>query len=263
MAKFAANLNLLFNEVPMLERYGRAAAAGFSHVEVLFPYRDGLDQVEAALKRHGLQLVLFDTEPGNFAGGDRGYLCQPGQGDQLEQTFREGIAIAQRLRCSRLNVLAGNLVDGHSWEEHRRTALAGLRRLAPLAEQAGITLLIEALNAPANPRYFLTNSKLGLELVAEAGSPAVKFQYDAFHLQIMEGNLIDTVTRNLAAIAHVQIGGVPGRHEPGSGEINYPNFFAALDQAGYDGFIGLEYIPAGNTEEGLDGWLPRAARANR
>ena len=95
------------------------------------------------------------------------------------------------------------------------------------------------------------------------GSPAVKFQYDAFHLQIMEGNLIDTVTRNLADIAHVQIGDVPGRHEPGTGEINYPNFFAALDRAGFDGFIGLEYVPAGNTEEGLDGWLPRAARANR
>ena len=263
MPKFAANLNLQFNEVPMLERYGRAAAAGFSHVEVLFPYKDGLDQVEAELKRHRLQLVLFDTEPGNFPAEIAGTFASPGQGDYLEQTFRDGVALAQRLECTRLNVLAGNLIDGPSWDEHRRAALDGLRRLAPLAEQAGITLLIEALNAPANPRYFLTNSRLGLELVAEVGSPAVKFQYDAFHLQIMEGNLIETVTSNLADVAHVQIGDVPGRHEPGSGEINYPNFFAALDRAGYDGFVGLEYIPAGNTEEGLDGWLPRAARANR
>lgn len=263
MPRFAANLNLGFNEVPMLERYGRAAAAGFTHVEVLFPYRDGTDRVAAELQRHGLELVLFDAEPGDFAGGERGYLCQPGQADYLERTFREAIDIARTLRCTRINVLAGNLVDGVTWDDQRRTAVAGLKRLAPLAEQHGVQLLIEALNAPANPRYFLTTSKFGLELVREVGSPAVKFQYDAFHLQIMEGNLIDTVSSNIADIGHVQIGDVPGRHEPGTGEINYPNFFAALDRCGYDGFVGLEYIPAGNTEEGLDGWLPRAARAGR
>jgi hydroxypyruvate isomerase len=263
MPRFAANLNLQFNEVPMLERYGRAAAAGFTQVEVLFPYRDGLEKVIAELRRHRLELVLFDTEPGDFAGGERGYLCQPDQGDYLEQTFRDGLAIARRLNCSRLNVLAGNLVEGHSWEAHRRAAADGLKRLAPLAEQAGVTLLIEALNKPANPRYFLTSSSLGLELVREVGSPAVKFQYDAFHLQIMEGNLIETVTNNLADIGHVQVGDVPGRHEPGTGEINYANFFAALDRAGYTGYVGLEYVPAGNTEDGLNAWLPRPARANR
>jgi hydroxypyruvate isomerase len=263
MPRFAANLNLQFNEVPMLERYARAASAGFTQVEVLFPYRDGLDQVSDALRQQQLELVLFDTEPGDFASGERGYLCIPGQEAFLEQTFRAGIEMARQLGCSRLNVLAGNLQEGVGWEDHRRTAVENLRRLAPLAEEVGIMLLIEALNAPANPRYFLTNSKLGFELVHEVGSPAVKFQYDAFHLQIMEGNLIETVTKNLPDIGHVQIGDVPGRHEPGSGEINYPNFFAALDRAGYDGFIGLEYIPAGDTEEGLDAWLPRAARANR
>lgn len=263
MPRFAANLNLQFNEVPMLERYGRAAAAGFTQVEVLFPYRDGLERVADELKRHRLELILFDTEPGDFAGGERGYLCQPGQGDYLEQTFRDGIEVARRLGCQRLNVLAGNLVDGYSFDDQRRAAVEGLKRLAPLAEQAGLMLLIEALNQPANPRYFLTNSRLGFELVDAANSPAVKFQYDAFHLQIMEGNLIETVTKHLAKVGHVQIGDVPGRHEPGTGEINYPNFFAALDRAGYDGYIGLEYIPAGQTEEGLDAWLPRAARANR
>jgi hydroxypyruvate isomerase len=263
MPRYAANLNLLFNEVPMLERYGRAAAAGFTHVEVLFPYKDGADRVAEELKRHNLELVLFDTEPGDFAGGDRGYLCQPGQGDYLEQTFRDAVELAGRLGCRRLNVLAGNLLDGVSRDDHRRAAAEGLKRLAPLAERAGIMLLIEALNAPANPRYFLTNSKLGFELVREVGSPAVKFQYDAYHLQVMEGNLIETVTKNMGDIGHVQIGDVPGRHEPGTGEVNYANFFAALDRSGYDGYVGLEYIPAGNTEEGLDAWLPRAARANR
>jgi hydroxypyruvate isomerase len=263
MPRFAANLSLQFNEVPMLERYGRAAAAGFTQVEVLFPYRDGTQQVVEQLRRHNLELVLFDTEPGDFAGGERGYLCVPSEQERLERTFREGLELAREFGCSRLNVLAGNLQEGVSWDEHRRVALENLRRLAPLAERAGVMLLIEALNAPANPRYFLTGSKLGLELVREVASPAVKFQYDAFHLQIMEGNLIETVTKNIADIGHVQIGDLPGRHEPGSGEINYPNFFAALDVSVYDGFVGLEYIPAGSTEEGLDAWLPRAARANR
>lgn len=263
MPRFAANLNLQFNEVPMLERYGRAAAAGFSHVEVLFPYKDGTERVIEELRRHSLELVLFDADPGDFAGGERGYLCQPGQGERLEQTVREAIELAPRFGCRLINVLAGNRVEGASWEDHRRAAVEGSRRVAPLAEQAGLSLTIEALNAFENSQYFLTGSKLGLELVREVGSPALKFQYDAYHLQLMEGNLINTVTQNIADIAHVQIGEVPGRHEPGTGEIDFGQFFAALDASGYGGYVGLEYRPAGGTEEGLDGWLPRAARANR
>lgn len=263
MPRFAANLNLQFNEVPMLERYGRAAAAGFTHVEVLFPYKDGTEQVLEQLRRHNLELVLFDAEPGDFPGGERGWLCQPGQGERVAQTVREAIELADRFGCRLINVLAGNMVDTASWDEQRRAAGEHLRQLAPLAERAGVTLLIEALNAFENPRYFLTNSKLGLELVRECGSPAVKFQYDAYHLQLMEGNLINTVTQNVADVAHVQIGEVPGRHEPGTGEIDYGQFFAALDRSGYGGYVGLEYRPAGVTEEGLDAWLPRPARANR
>jgi hydroxypyruvate isomerase len=263
MPRYAANLNLQFNEVPMLERYARAAAAGFTHVEVLFPYNDGPQRVAEELQRHNLELVLFDADPGDFMGGDRGYLCQANQQERLERTFREATKLAQPLGCRRVNVLAGNVQDGVSWEDHRRTASEGLRRLAPLAEEAGVMLLVEALNANENPRYFLTNSKLGLELVREVASPALKFQYDAYHLQIMEGNLIETFTKNVADVGHVQIGDVPGRHEPGSGEINYANFLAAVDRSGYDGYIGLEYRPASDTEEGLDAWLPRSARANR
>ena len=263
MPRFAANLNLQFNEVPMLERYARAAWAGFSHVEVLFPYKDGTERVIEELRRHNLELVLFDAEPGDFAGGERGYLCQPGEGERVEQTVREAIELADRFGCRLINVLAGNTLDGVSWDEHRRAVGEHLRRIAPLAERAGVTLLLEALNAFENPRYFLTSSKLGLELVHQVGSPAVKFQYDAYHLQLMEGNLINTVSENIADIAHVQIGEVPGRHEPGTGEIDFGQFFAALDRAGYQGYVGLEYRPAGNTEEGLDVWLPRAARANR
>jgi hydroxypyruvate isomerase len=263
MPRFAANLNLQFNEAPMLERYARAAAAGFSHVEVLFPYKDGTEQVLEELRRNNLALVLFDADPGDFAGGERGYLCQPGQGERVEQTVREAIELADRFGCKLVNVLGGNMLDGVSREDHQRAAVEALRRIAPLAERAGLTLTIEALNAFENPRYFVTHSKIGLELVRAVGSPALKFQYDAYHLQLMEGNLINTVTQNIAEIAHVQIGEVPGRHEPGTGEIDFARFFAALDEAGYGGYVGLEYRPAGNTEEGLDAWLPRAARANR
>jgi hydroxypyruvate isomerase len=263
MPRFAANLNLQFNEVPMLERYARAAAAGFTHVEVLFPYNDGPQRVAEELQRHDLELVLFDADPGDFIGGDRGYLCQPDQQERLDQTFRQAVELGQELGCRRINVLAGNVQDGVSWDDHRQTAVDGLRRLAPLAQEAGVTLLVEALNANENLRYFLTNSRLGFELVREVASPAVKFQYDAYHLQIMEGNLIDTFSKHVTDIGHVQIGDVPGRHEPGSGEINYANFLAAVDRSGYDGYIGLEYRPASDTEEGLDAWLPRSARANR
>lgn len=192
MPRFAANLNLLFADAPMLDRFARAEAAGFSHVEVLFPYRDGLDAVAERLARHHLKLVLFDAEPGKFAAGERGFLCHQGAGDRLEQQFRQALDVARRLDCQLINVLAGNVL---------------------------------------------------------------------FHLQQMEGNLIQTLTDNLADIAHIQIGDVPGRHEPGTGEINYPNLFAALDRLGYQGFVGLEYIPAGQTEAGLDAWLPRDQRA--
>jgi hydroxypyruvate isomerase len=263
MPRYAANLNLQFNEVPMVDRYARAAAAGFTHVEVLFPYNDGADQVAEQLQRHNLELVLFDADPGDFAAGDRGYLCQPGEQERVDRTFREALDLAARLGCRRINVLAGNVQDDVSFEDRRRTALEGLRRLSPLAEQAGVTLLIEALNVHENPRYFVTDSGLGLDLVRQVGSPAVKFQYDAYHLQIMEGNLTETSTKNVADIAHVQIGEVPGRHEPGRGEVDYGYFLAALDRSGYDGYVGLEYRPAGNTEDGLDAWLPRASRSNR
>src|SRR5262249_30874463 len=153
---------LQFNEVPMLDRYARAAAAGFTHVEVLFPYNDGPERVAEELKRHRLELILFDADPGDLAGGGRGDLCQPREEARLEQTFREAVELASGLGCRRVNVLAGNVQDGVSWDEHRRTAVAGLRQLAPIAQQAGVTILIEALNSFENPDYFLTTSSLGL-----------------------------------------------------------------------------------------------------
>lgn len=259
MIRYAANLTMLFNEVPFLDRFERAAAGGFRAVEFLFAHNVDQDGVERELRRHGLELVLFDPEGGDFPAGDRGYLCDPGRRDHLRKTIEDAIATARRLGCRRLNVLAGNRVDGASDADQRRTVVENLKAAAPLARPAGITLLVEALNTWESPRYFLDRSRLGLEIVREVGESNVRFQYDCYHMQRMEGQLIETMTKNLEWIGHVQIADVPGRHEPGTGEVNYANVLAALDRAGYVGYVGLEYRPSGKTEESL-AWLPREAR---
>ena len=260
MIRYAANLTMFFSEVPFVERFARAAAAGFRAVEFLFAHNVDQDAVERELRRHGLTLVLFDPEGGDFPAGDRGYLCDPGRRDHLMRTIEDAIRTARTLGCRRLNVLAGNRVEGASDADMRRTVVENLRRAAPLVREAGITLLVEALNTWESPRYFLDRSRLGLDIVREVGEPNVRFQYDAYHMQRMEGQLIETVTKNLEWIGHVQIADVPGRHEPGTGEVNYPNVLAALEAAGYDGYVGLEYRPSGQTEESL-AWLPRESRA--
>lgn len=260
--RYAANLTMLWNEVPFLERFERAAAGGFRAVEFLFAHDVDQAAVARELERHGLELVLFDPEAGDFRAGDRGYLCDPRRREHLQKTIDDAIATARRLGCHRLNVLAGNRVDGVPDAEMRRTMVENLRAAAPRAQAAGITLLIEALNTWESPRYVLDRSRLGLELVREVGESNVRFQYDCYHLQRMEGQLIDGLTANLEWIGHVQIADVPGRHEPGTGEINYPNVLGALEAAGYGGYVGLEYRPSGATEASL-AWLPREARARR
>jgi hydroxypyruvate isomerase len=261
--RYAANLSLMFAEFDVMERFTRAAQAGFTHVEMLFPFHYDLDQIERELKSNDLEMILFDTDAGNFDGGDRGYLCDPARNDDFQQSVKDAIAVAKRLGTTRLNALAGKIPAGVSFDEARATVVENLKRAAPLAEDAGIILMSEGLNTVTTPGYFLDSSRVGFEIVAEVGSPAVKFQYDVFHMQIMEGNIIDTIQKNVAQIGHIQIADNPGRHEPGTGELNYGVILPAIDQSGYDGFVALEYVPAAGTEEGLDGWLPREQRAAR
>jgi hydroxypyruvate isomerase len=262
MIRYAANLTMLFNEVPFLERFERAAAAGFRAVEFLFIHTVDVGAVQRELERHALELVLFDPEGGDFAAGDRGYLCDPGRRDHLLATIQDAATVARRVGCRRLNVLAGNRPSGVSESVLRRTAVDNLRRAAPLARETGVTLLVEVLNRWESPRYFLDRLELGLDIVREVGEPNVRFQYDCYHIQRMEGQLIDGLVQNLTWIGHVQIADVPGRHEPGSGEIHYGNVLAALERAGYDGYVGLEYRPSAKSEDSLS-WLPREARARR
>ncbi|MGH7319447.1 MAG: hydroxypyruvate isomerase family protein [Candidatus Rokuibacteriota bacterium] len=262
MIRYAANLTMLFNEVPFLDRFERAALAGFRAVEFLFAHNVDQEGVERELDHHGLELVLFDPEGGDFPAGDRGYLCDPDRRAHLRKTVEDAITTARRLGCRRLNVLAGNRVEGVADGEMRRAVVENLKSAAPLARAAGVTLLIEALNTWESPRYFLDRSRLGLEIVREVGEPNVRFQYDAYHMQRMEGELTATLTKNIEWIGHIQIADVPGRHEPGTGEVNYPNLLRALEEAGYEGYVGLEYRPSGTTEQSL-AWLPREVRARR
>jgi hydroxypyruvate isomerase len=261
--KLAANLSLMFAEYDVMDRFRKAAEAGFTHVEMLFPFHYDLDAVERELKDNGLMMILFDTDAGDFAGGDRGYLCDPSQKERFYQSVKDAVAIAPRLGTKLLNALAGKIPSGVSPDQARATVVENLRRAAPLCADAGIVLMSEGLNTVQTPGYFLDTSTLGFGIVDEVGSPAVKFQYDVYHMQIMEGNLIDTIRANVDKIAHIQIADVPGRHEPGTGEINYPNVLKAIDESGYQGYVALEYVPAASTEAGLDAWLPREQRANR
>ncbi|MCC6177693.1 MAG: TIM barrel protein [Chloroflexi bacterium] len=261
--RFAANLSLMFPEVDQLARFKAAAEAGFTHVEMLFPFHFDLDAIERELKSNGQTMILFDTDAGDFAGGERGYLCDPAQKERFHQSVKDALAIAPRLGTTLLNALAGKIPQGVSVDEARKTVVENLKRAAPLCEDAGVTLMSEGLNTVQTPGYFLDTSKLGFAIVDEVGSPAVKFQYDIYHMQIMEGNLIDTIRNNVDKIGHFQVADNPGRHEPGSGEINYANVLKAIDESGYKGYVALEYVPAGETVAGLDAWLPRERRGNR
>jgi len=251
---FAANLSMLFTDAPLVDRFARARAAGFRAVEVQFLGDTPVDRVKHELERHGLELVLLNFDVGDFKGGARGYLNDPAQADRLRRALDEGLETARRLGVRRMNAMAGNLLPGVPEAIQHETIVENLRKAAPAAASAGVTILVEALNRFDNPRYALTTSAAALEVLRRVNQPNVRFQYDCFHMQRMEGNLTETVTKNLAWIGHVQVADVPGRHEPGTGEINFPFFFRALAGAGYSGAVGLEYVPSGPTEATL-GWL--------
>ncbi|HEX7899407.1 MAG TPA: TIM barrel protein [Planctomycetota bacterium] len=252
--RFAANLSMLFQEVDVLDRFRAAAAAGFTRVELLFPWWHDVDAIERELKDRGLEMVLFDTDPGDFAGGERGFLCHPGR--PFLESVRDALRLAKRLGVKRLNALAGKVPPGVSIAEARATAVDNLRRAAPLAEDAGVTLLVEGLNTIDNPGYLVDRSALGFAIVEEVDSPALRYQYDVYHATIMGEKVVEDLRSPL--VGHVQIADVPGRHEPGTGTIDWKPIFAALKDR--DLVVSLEYQPLAGTVAGLDRWLPRNGR---
>ena len=253
MPKFAANLSMLYTEAPFLERYALARQDGFDAVEFLFPYAYPPEQIAGQLRRHQLQLVLFNLPPGDWDAGERGMACHP---DRIAE-FRAGVATALRyaeaLGVRQLHCMAGKLPPGVTPDQARATYLDNLRYAASQCDAAGINLLIEPINHYDMPGYFLNHSSQALDIIREAACPNLFLQYDIYHMQRMEGELCNTIQANLPFIKHMQIADTPGRHEPGTGEINYRHLFAFIDRIGYDGWLGCEYKPAGDTSAGL-GW---------
>ncbi len=254
MLKFAANLSFLYAELGFLERFAAAARDGFKAVEYLGPYAETKEAVAAALRDNGLEQALFNVPSGDWAGGERGIACLP---DRVEE-FRSGIVtaldFAAALKCPKVNVISGLVKPGADLAALEATLVENLKWAAPRCADAGIKLLIEPINTRDIPGFFLTNTNQAERILDAVGSDNLLIQYDIYHMQVMQGDLVPTYERLKQRIGHIQVADNPGRNEPGTGEINYPFVFAALDRLGYDGWVGCEYKPKAGTSTGL-GWM--------
>ena len=253
MPRLNANLSMMFNEVGFLERFGAAARAGFRGVEFLFPYEFPAAQIREQLDRHKLEMVLFNMPPGDFAAGDRGLACDPGKIGEFQEGVGKAIAYATALGCRQLHVMAGVVPAGADTAQLERTYVENVRYAAAQMKSHGIRTLLEPLNTYDNGGYFLTSIDQTRRIMERVGSDNVFLQLDLYHRQMMQGNLAQTIETHLPVARHIQIAGVPGRHEPDVGEINYPFLFDLIDRLGYRGWIGCEYRPKGSTTGGL-GW---------
>ncbi len=252
--QIAANLTMMFNEHDFMDRFAAAARNGFKGVEYLFPYDFLADAISEQLDKHNLQQVLFDFPAGDWANGDRGIAVQPDRKGEFQDGVGLAIEYAKTLGCQRLTCLAGIPDAGTDPELADQTLVDNLRFAADASSEIGAIVLVEPLNTRDVPGTHVSDSAHGAELVRAADRDNVRLQFDVYHTQIMEGDLATKFTDLLPSIGHVQIADNPGRHEPGSGEINYPFVLGHIADSGYDGWIGAEYMPAGDTEAGLD-WV--------
>ena len=257
MPRFAANLSTLYTELDFLDRFAAAAADHFSAVEYFFPYAHDAALLAERLRENRLQQVMFNLPPGDWAKGERGIACHP---DRVSE-FRDGLGLAldyaASLGCKRLHPMAGIAPAGHAPARLHDTYLQNLAYAAAEARRAGIRIVIEPINTRDMPGYYLSGSHQALRVIEEIGADNVFLQFDIYHMQVMEGDLAWTIESCLPRIGHMQLADNPGRHEPGTGEINYPFLFRRLDALGYDGWIGCEYRPRAGTRAGL-GWLAEA-----
>jgi hydroxypyruvate isomerase len=258
MPKFAANLTMLFTELPFLDRFERAAQAGFEAVEFLFPYAWPAAEIQARLQGNGLQLVLHNLPAGDWDAGERGIACQPERVAEFRTGVARAVEYATALGVPQLNCLAGKRPSQVAPDVARAAFVDNLRHAAGELKKAGLRLLIEPINTFDIPGFFLDRTDQALAILDEVGADNAFVQYDVYHAQRMEGELAATIERCLPRIGHIQIADNPGRHEPGTGEINYAFLFAHLDRIGYTGWIGCEYKPATSTEAGL-AWRQRLA----
>ncbi|UZN49152.1 hydroxypyruvate isomerase family protein [Cupriavidus cauae] len=254
MPRFAANLSMMYNEHAFLDRFAAAANDGFRAVEYLFPYDFPAGELKSRLDANGLQQALFNAPPGDWAAGERGIASLPGREDEFRRSIDTALDYARVLGNDKLHVMAGLAAPGVPREQQRAVYLRNLEYAARAAQGDGITVLIEPINTRDIPGFFLNRQDDAQAICREIGASNLKVQFDCYHCQIVEGDVATKLRRDIAGIGHIQIAGVPERHEPDIGELNYPYLFETIDALGYRGWIGCEYRPRAGTTDGL-GWL--------
>ncbi len=254
MPRFAANLSMLYPEHAFLERFAAAAADGFDAVEYLFPYEYSAQVLKQHLSDNGLVQALFNAPPGDWAAGERGIATLPGGESEFRAGFDRALEYAAVLGNTRIHVMAGLLPSEQQRERHHAVYLENLAYATAQARQAGVTVLLEPINTRDMPGFFLNRQDQAHAICKEVGASNLKVQFDCYHCQIVEGDLAVKLLRDINGIGHIQIAGVPDRHEPNLGELNYPYLFELIDELGYDGWVGCEYRPKSDTSAGLQ-WL--------
>ena len=252
MPKFAANLSMMFQEIPnFLDRFDAAAKAGFNGVEFLFPYDFPPEAIAEKLEKNKLTLALFNLPPGDWAKGERGFAAIPGRQQAFMAAVETAIPYAKATKCKTLHAMAGLWPEGRDKIEALPTYIDNLRWAADRLASEGITAIIEPINTRDIPGYYLNTTAQAMPIIEAVDRPNLRLQLDLYHVQIMRGDLAPTIRELAGMYPHVQIAGTPGRHEPDVGEINYPYLFDLLDEIGYEGWIGCEYRPKGDTVAGL------------
>jgi hydroxypyruvate isomerase len=261
--RFSLNVSILFTEVPLLERFARARDAGFDAVELWWPRGEDLAAVRAAIEDAGVDVVVLNFDAGDMPAGDRGLISDPDRQDEFRANVPVALELAEAVGCTKLNALAGHELPGIERAAQLELARDNVRFAADAAGAQGAEVLIEAVNTYENGPYLLSRTQAASDFVRSVGRDNVRLQYDAYHMQRMEGDLTATIERHIGEIAHVQIADSPGRGQPGTGEINFDYVLRRLDELGYDGHVGLEYKASAGDIEGSLEWLPREQRGSR
>ena len=256
MPRLAANLSMMYTEHDFLDRFAAAAKDGFKGVEFLFPYEHPAAEIRSRLEQHGLEQALFNAPPGDWSKGERGLASRPGREDEFRRGIDTALEYARVLGNQRLHVMAGLIAPDEPRERHLEVYRRSLAHAAQAAAADGVTVVIEPINTRDIPGFFLNRQDEAHAICAEVGAPNLRVQMDLYHCQIVEGDVAMKIRKHIAGVGHVQIAGVPERHEPDVGELHYPYLLSLLDELGYDGWVGCEYRPRAGTSAGL-GWMRR------
>jgi len=254
MPRFAANLTMMYPEHAFLDRFAAAARDGFRGVEFLFPYDHPAAELKKRLEDNGLEQALFNAPPGDWAKGERGIASRPGREDEFRRSIETALGYARVLGNRTLHVMAGLIAPHEDRARHREVYVRNLAGAAEMARADGITIVVEPINTRDIPGFFLNRQDEAHAVCRDVGAANVKVQMDLYHCQIVEGDLAMKIRQYIGGVGHMQVAGVPERHEPDVGEINYPYLFRLIDELGYAGWVGCEYRPRGNTSEGLKRW---------